>query len=116
MAIANPIRSPAFVEVSAAPSGDSDLMGLRLPIQATGGMLLYGVTTAHSPLPLAPDSAPVPLRQCRTAPEDRFKAFKEYASRAEAAFALGILMPTVLALIGARMAAQKITFPPSSGE
>jgi hypothetical protein len=112
MAIADHIPPPEFVELGATPAGGLDLMGLRLPVQAVGSLLLNGITTITPTVRYLSFRTWLIYRYAHSEPppENRFESFTRFASHAEAVFALSNLLRdrSTLGLIGARKAGQML--------
>jgi hypothetical protein len=94
---------PSWVDSGAAVNNGLDLLGLRLPVQSIGNKLINGVTTITPLVRYLSFRAWIIHVYVQARMPNRWKSFREFASRVEAAIALGNMMvnPTVVNIIGA---------------
>lgn len=94
MPIADTIPPPGFVELEAIKANGLDLLGLRLPVQTIGGILLNGVTSVTGTVRYLSFRTWLLYRYVNAdpPPPDRHRNFLDYASRAEAALTLANLL------------------------
>lgn len=94
---------PSWVDSGAAVINGLDLLGLRLPVQNIGNSLINGVTTITPLVRYLSFRAWMIHVYVQARMPNRWKSFREFASRAEAAIALGNMMinPAAVNVIGA---------------
>lgn len=94
MPISDTIPPPEFVELGATKANGLDLLGLRLPVQTIGGVLLNGVTSVTRTVRYLSLRTWLLYRyvNAQPPPPDRHRSFLDYASRAEAALTLANLI------------------------
>src|SRR5919206_1432456 len=103
MALPSPRPEPSWVDSGANPLNGLDLLGLRLPVQNIGNSLLNGVTTITPLVRYLSFRAWIINAYVQARMPDQWKAFREFASRVEAAIALGNMLvnPKAVNVIGA---------------
>jgi hypothetical protein len=94
---------PTWVDSGATVIKGLDLLGLRLPVQNIGNSLINGVTTITPLVRYLSFRAWIIHVYVQARMPNRWKSFREFASRAEAAIALGNVMvnPAAVNVIGA---------------
>lgn len=94
---------PSWVDSGAAVINGLDLLGLRLPVQNIGNSLINGVTTITPLVRYLSFRAWIIHVYVQARMPNHWKSFREFASRAEAAIALGNMMinPAAVNVIGA---------------
>ncbi len=108
MAIADVRPTPDWVDIGAGLIRGLDLLGLRLPVQTLGYGLLNGVTTITPSIRYLSLHAWIVHSYAQSRGPDRWQDFRDFASRAEAAVAVGNLLanPNVVGVIGADKASK----------
>jgi hypothetical protein len=103
MALPSARPEPSWVDSGADPINGLDLLGLRLPVQNIGNSLLNGVTTITPLVRYLSFRAWIIHAYVQARMPDQWKAFREFASRVEAAIALGNMLvnPKAVNVIGA---------------
>jgi hypothetical protein len=94
---------PSWVDSGAALINGLDLLGLRLPVQNIGNSLINGVTTITPLVRYLSFRAWIIHVYVQARMPNRWKSFREFASRVEAAVALGnvLVNPAAVNVIGA---------------
>jgi hypothetical protein len=102
---------PSWVDSGAAVINGLDLLGLRLPVQNIGNSLINGVTTITPLVRYLSFRAWIIHAYVQAQMPDQWKSFREFASQAEAAIALGNMMvnPSVVNVIGADEARELVS-------
>lgn len=103
MALPSPRPEPSWVDSGAGQINGLDLLGLRLPVQNIGNSLLNGVTTITPLVRYLSFRAWIIHAYVQARMPDQLKAFREFASRVEAAIAIGNMLvnPKAVNVIGA---------------
>lgn len=103
MTLSSSRPEPSWVDSGAAVIGGLDLLGLRLPVQNIGNSLINGVTTITPLVRYLSFRAWIIHVYVQARMPNRWKSFRAFASRAEAAIALGNMMvrPAAVNVIGA---------------
>lgn len=102
MPLPDALPPPSRVNIGAEPIQGLDLLGLRLPVQAIGNFLLNGVTTVTPSVRYLSLQAWIVFSYASARLPDNWTAFRTFASRVEAAVALGNLLvdPKIVGAIG----------------
>lgn len=106
MLLLNSMPVPSWVESGAEKLNGLDLLGLRLQVQQIGETLLDGVTTITPSIRYLSFRSWIILSYVEARLPNDWAAFSEYASRVEAAIALGNLLnqPGMTGLLGSNEA------------
>ncbi|MCP3962318.1 MAG: hypothetical protein GY719_31125 [bacterium] len=110
MAIADIRPAPEWVDIGADLIRGLDLLGLRLPVQTVGSTLLTGVTTITPSIRYLSLHAWIVHSYGQARGPDRWKDFRDFASRVEAAVAVGNLLadPKMVGVIGSDKASKAL--------
>ena len=92
MAIAKTIEAPTWIDSGSQLTDGLDLLGLRLPVQTIGGLLLDGVTTVTPSVRYIAIRAWLIYRYGESHFPDSWRQFTDFASYAESALVLGNLI------------------------
>ena len=92
MAIAKTIEAPTWIDSGSQLTDGLDLLGLRLPVQTIGGLLLDGVTTVTPSVRYIAIRAWLIYRYGESHFPDSWRQFTDFASYAESALVLGTLI------------------------
>lgn len=110
MTISVSLQAPEWISSGATLTGGLDLLGLRLPVQTIGGMLLDGVTTVTPSVRYLALRAWLIHRYGQCGGANSWQMFTDFAARIESALVLGNLIedPSIGGLIGSREALERI--------
>ncbi len=110
MSISQSIQAPEWIKSDSTVTGGLDLLGLRLPVQTIGGVLLDGVTTVTPSVRYLALRSWLIHRYGQSGRADSWQSFTKFAARVESALVLANLVEDrkTSGLIGSDKAREQI--------
>jgi len=107
------LSEPEWVSLESKLTDGLDLLGLRLPVQYIGNILLSGITTISPTARYLSIRAWMIYEYAQLRLPDRLSELKKFAARVEAALVIGNLLtdPQTVGLIGSDKGGKLVTLP-----